>query len=720
MKNPAQSPSPDMSRGSRRSNGVLGTLLFLLASACGGADTGEPDTGEPDSGVPNVAVCPNSADDGVCLTKARLTYLDLRYDLSKPVFVNNRVPIQFGITSTSLTPAAPATRNVAVSFSFIEANPANPAEPLECASSAIDVALVGNGQEQLFEGFIWPTSLCGALVGKTVNLRVTFDGDEPDTGIDYPAVTFTEAARGAELNQACRGVANPSAPDLRRGCVYTVDLEPTPNDGSRNLIDIRYGAMEPASSVAILPYVAPDATGEQLAPSLVVQSTLVVNGRDPYISGLAPEDVPPELEASAPGITEDLQFGQEPAELGSLTAMPGRATLRYELAPAGAERGWLPLTVGDPDSELGRVDEVVIEQLLPGTSNTFAHELFAEGDTRAALSEDGEWADVSDFSVRGCFTADFAQEGNAGEADTSDCRIIPVVLVRETPDSSAATSIGFNQEFARKLGKPDSMSIAVQLTTRNTLDRTGASSRIEGEVELAGKLGRPYSVTIARAVGQATLGVDPGETGYEITVDAFNQRIHSFSRSAPSLEHEEEFSAAKSFAFPNLGFGFGPVRIGFKVSLGGEVGLTTNDSLSISTDAARCGELLRSEDALGRCGAIARTITPGFNFTASIEGGIDIRIVKAAVVADLDLVNTDFPLTASLAFGQRDNGNLVVLGNANWELGMQLIRGDVSIVGRVGIRRFSRTLRVHLFSFSSRRFSQTLLDRSMDIAEVLE
>jgi hypothetical protein len=50
-------------------------------------------------------VCPNSADNGVCLTKVRLTYLKPRYDLSQPVFVNNRVPIDFGISATSLDAA---------------------------------------------------------------------------------------------------------------------------------------------------------------------------------------------------------------------------------------------------------------------------------------------------------------------------------------------------------------------------------------------------------------------------------------------------------------------------------------------------------------------------------------------------------------------------------------------------------------------------------------
>ncbi|KFA90470.1 hypothetical protein [Archangium violaceum] len=710
MKSFVESLLSGMGRGSWLGSRAIGTLLVFAASACGGT---------PEE-LPPPPVCPDSAANGVCLTKVRLTYLKPRYDLSQPVFVNNRVPIEFGITATSLDPAAPATRNVAVSFSFVEATPTNPEEPIECASSALDLTLVGNGQEQIFNGFIWPTSLCGALIGKTVNLRVAFDGDEPGTGIDYPAVSFTEAARGAEPNQACRSAVDPASPDVNRGCVYPVDIQPTPADGSGKLIDIRYENMDPASSVAILPYADPSATEEDLKPSLVVESTLVVNGRDPYISGLAPEAVPPELEASAPGITEDLQFGLDPSELGTLTAMPGRALLRYELAPASAESGWLPLTVGDPNRENGRVDEIVIERLLPGTSNTFAHELFAEGETRAALEENGAWAEVSQFSLRGCFTADFAQEGNAGEANTSDCRTLPIVLVRETPDSSAATSIGFDEEFTRQLGSSDRMSVAVRMLTRNRLDRAGASSRIEGEVELEGKLGRPYSVTIARAVGQATLGVEAAETGYEITVDAFNQRIHSVSESKSILQHEEEFSTAKSFDFPNLGFGFGPVRVGFQISLGGEVGLTTNDSLSISTDTARCASLLQSADALGRCGAISRTITPGFNFTASVEGGINLRIVKAAVVADLKLVNTDFPLEASLAFGQREDGGLMVLGNANWTLGMQLISGDVAIVGRVGIRRFSRTLRVNLFSFGSKRFTRTLLDRSMDVSEVLQ
>lgn len=349
---------------------ALGAAL-CLASACA----------EP-SGT-----CVEGDEAGGCVASVRLTYLNVRYDLSQPVYVNNRVPIEFGITATSPDPEAPATRNVAVAFSFVEADPENPNEPIECGSNAFDLEIVGDGQERIFSGFIWPTTLCEALVGRAVNLRVDFDeGDEHhESGIDYPSVVFTEADREAPLNQACRSVADPNAAELGRGCVYAIDLQPTPSDESGTLIDVRYAGFAPASSVAVLPHVDPATPATDPLPTLVVQSTLVVNGRDPYVTGIAPEEVPPGLEEIAPGITEDLRYGVDASELDRITALPGRAALRYEIAPEGAETGFRPLTIADPDGSGGRLAEVVIGDLLPGTANTYAHELFAEGETRAAL-----------------------------------------------------------------------------------------------------------------------------------------------------------------------------------------------------------------------------------------------------------------------------------------------------------------------------------------------
>jgi len=551
-----------------------------------------------------------------------------------------------------------------------------------------------------------------------VNLRVEFDGGEhSETGIDSPSVAFTDAARNQALNQACRSVADPAAPELGRGCVYTINMQPTPRDQNGTLIDVRYGELAPTSSVAILPNVDAASPGAEIAPSLVVDSTLVVNGRDPYISPLAPEKVPPELEAIAPGITQDLQFGLAPGEVDRLTAMPGRATLRYELAPVGKEGTWRPLTVG---TEAGRVSEVVVEKLLPGTSNIFSHELFAEGDTRAALAEGGEWANVSNFLVRGCFSAEFPQQGNAGDGNTADCRTFEVVLVRETPNSSSATSITFDREFTRSIGHGNRLSLNARLVSQNRLDTSGASSRLEGEVKVEGKLARSYSITVARAVGQATLSRNSAATGYEILVDAFGNRIYSMSDRNPNLVHKKEFSAAKSHSFPGLGFGFGPVRVGFRLGLGGEIRFDANDKLSLSNNAGQCATLLGTQGGLTTCGSISRGVTPSFNFTASVEGSIKVAIAKASVVADLDLVKTDFPLTASLAWGLGNDGRITVLGNANWKMGMQLVDGNASIVGRVGIRRFSRSLRVNLFNFNSQRQSETLFNRSMNGFEVLE
>src|SRR5690606_34823804 len=183
-------------------------------------------------------------------------------------------------------------------------------------------------------------------------------------------VAFTEAHREAPLNQACRSVADPNAAELGRGCVYAIDLQPTPSDESGTLIDVRYAGLTPASSVAVLPHVdAATAPPAAPLPTLVAQSPLAVNGRDPYVNGVRPEDVPPGLEEIAPGITEELQYGVDPSELDRITALPGRATLRYEIAPEGAETGFRPLTIANPDESGGRLDAVVIGDLLPGTAN---------------------------------------------------------------------------------------------------------------------------------------------------------------------------------------------------------------------------------------------------------------------------------------------------------------------------------------------------------------
>ncbi|MEZ4383876.1 MAG: hypothetical protein R3A79_21265 [Nannocystaceae bacterium] len=667
--------------------------------------------------------------DGECVPAAlqvRLTHLNVRYDLSQPVYVNNRVPVTFGVTAQSPDPSNPVTRDVAVSFSFVEANPADPENPAACGSSAISVEVLGDGKEQLVDAFIWPTTMCAALAasGAEVNIMVDFDGgeeaaDELQTDVDAPTVIFSEARRGDDINQACRGALDG---DPQLGCVYAVDLQPTPAGADGPIIDVRYD-LSASSSIAVVPFVATENIGPNGPadpdPTLVVQSRFVVNGRDPYISPVDPALIPASLLEAEPTIEEDLKFGLDEAALAALVALPGKAVVSYTLRTAADDATEMPLTIRDPANPSSTVAEVEIDGVLPGTANEFAHELFLEGATLDAVSDGGAWADESDFVIRGCFTAAFPQDGNKGDGNLDDCRDLEVMLVRATPATSGASALTFDKEFSRKLGS-SRIAIESSMSTQNRLDFNGASSQIDGEVVLKGKLGKSFELVLAKAHGAASLDVDPTKTFYDAYVDAFNNRIYSASQQAATIVQSDEFSVAKSFTIGNLGFGFGPVSIGFKIGAGGTLGFTAEDTLEALTDNAACQELLKSTDDFALCGRMTRVTSPNFGLTGSIEGGLNLRIVKAAVAADLRFITTQFPLDTTLGWGLNAAEQLVVRGDAAWDMELEPLGGDVFIIGKVGFRRFAKTLKVNLFSFSSPIISSHLMSLSMGEFEVLQ
>ena len=688
--------------------------LPLLAAACQDAGTSPCDDGTVEI-------------DGTCVpasAKIRLTHLDVRYDLSKPVHVNNRVPITFGITAESLDSDA-GPRNVAVMFSFVEANPADPDNPLICGSSSIDVEVPGDGSEVIVDAFIWPTTICAELASESavVNLQVDFDGGpelaaELGSDVDAPTVTFSEALRDEPDNQLCRSSLEG---DSELGCVYAINLRPTPADADGALIDVRYG-LSASSSVAIVPFQPSENIGvdgpADVDPSLVVQSRFVVNGRDPYLSAVDPALIPPELIEVVPTIEEDLEFGLDDSSLAALSELPSAASVSYTLRAANDPDTELPLSIRDPADPSLRLAEIPIEKVVPGTANDVVHELFIDGATLEAVSPGGEWADQSDFIVRGCFSAEFLQDGNEGDSDLDDCRDLEVMLVREAPPSSGASSISFDKSFERKLGN-DRIRIESLMSTQNRLDLSGASSQSEGEIALRGKLGKSFELTLGRAFANANLDVDPTQTAYEIGVEAFNQTVYSVSEQAATIVHSDDFSVAKSFTIGSLGFGFGPVSIGFKIGVGGTVGLATEDTLEALTDGVACQELLASSDSINLCGRMTRVATPNFAMTGKLEGGIDLKLVKAGVAADLRFITTSFPLAATLGWGLTDDARLLVRGDVTWDMDLVPLAGDVYIIGKVGFRRFAKTLKVNLFSFSSSTITTRLLSHSMSASEEL-
>jgi hypothetical protein len=433
-----------------------------------------------------------------------------------------------------------------------------------------------------------------------------------------------------------------------------------------------------------------------------------------------PALIPPALVDAVPSIKEDLKFGLDAAALAAVSALPGKAVVTYTIRAVGGSMTPLPLMIRDPANPTSKVTEVVVDRIVPGTANAIIHDLYMEGATLAAVSPGGAWANENNFVVRGCFNGEFAQGGNKGDGNVDDCRELEVVLVREASTASAATSRSFNKEFERKLGG-DRFAIESTMSTQNRLDLSGAFSRTEGEIALKGKLGKSFELTLARAFADASVGVNPAKASFELGLDAFNTRIYGVSvQQEAKIVQTQDFSAAKSFTIGSLGFGFGPVSVGFKIGVGGAIGFEVEDTLEVLADSPSCQALLKSTDTITACGRMTRVTSPNFGLTGSIEGGIDLKIVKAAVVADLRFITTSFPLDTTLGWGLTDANKLLVRGDVNWELSLEPLSGDVYLIGKVGIRRFAKSLKVNLFSFSAPSFNTRLLSLSMGSPEELQ
>src|SRR5690606_11658269 len=143
------------------------------------------------------------------------------------------------------------------------------------------------------------------------------------------------------------------------------------------------------------------------------------------------------------------------------------------------------------------------------------------------------------------------------------------------------------------------------------------------------------------------------------------------------------FSAAKAFTVGSLGFGFGPVHVGIKIGVGGTVGFEAEDTLEVLTDNDSCQALLKSTDPITVCGRMTRVTTPNFGLTGKVEGGINLKVVKAGLAADLRFVTTRFPLDTTLGWGLTSDDLLLVRGDVTWNMSLEPLAGDVSIVGKV-------------------------------------
>ena len=601
----------------------------------------------------------------------------MEFDTTQTFALNHRIPVSFTIrnTDSNITDVT----NIPVSFSFVEKNPVEPAAPIVCSSSAIDVELPGNGEPAVVENaFIWPISECQTLAatGREVELQVQFYRDEKEllgnVTTNLPTLTLREAG-----------------------------------------VDVEY-ELSTESSVGLL---AITKEGESPTPVLSVQSGFVFNGADPYFSKVNAADIPDDLDVvdadTGQSIQQELRFGMSEAQLNQLGKLPSLATLTYFLIPENAPGTILPLMIGQEDGTTQ--PSYSFDEIQPGIADEITHDLYLEGVALASV-ENGILANETHFVLRGCVATSFSQDGN-DDYQSNDCKNVDINLERESISATAASDVAFKKNQKRKPGN-SLIAIESEMDIDNTLNRNGILSRATGEITLTGNIGKRFNLKIAETVAEAL--VTKNESSYFHQIKAFNKVVAGDTKeSKKQLKLKNEFKQDKSQELGGLGFGFGPVRLGFKISAGGRVGIDVDDDMDLLDDELECQILLVSEEPITTCGFLTRTVTPNFSFTGRVFGGLDARIVKAGVNANLRFLEHKFPLTGVLSVGFTDAEQILVRGDVTLDHTLQTISGNVKLVGTIKVLGFRRSKSVTLVSFSSNPVTQNLLRRGTEGTVVL-
>lgn len=685
------------------------------------------------------------------IKSARLTYLKVEYNASKPLLLDNSVDVRFGVTATSADNTKPVSTRVNVLFSFVEASPADPKNPQRCSSNGVLADLVGDNVERKFTAKLFPTSGdCKFVTGPTkVNLAVDFDKGLTDakqpTGIDYPPVVFSPASQSAADNQRCR---KSDGADKGLGCVYELTVQPAPKgaDG-KPLVDASLESVRPQSSVAVLdspnqdPNV-PAGKKESDVPALVVDTTIVLEGRDPYRHKVDPKTLPAEYVAAHPTILEDLKFA-DAGGVDSFDDLPAGAggaapaTIKYDIVAKSklAPDAWLPLQIDDPKnpSPEGLVDQIDITEIEPGTETHVTHALFLTGATRAAVTGSGAWANETDFIVRGCLKSNFEEAGNEGDDNQdeaplggdvakADCKTFSVVLVKVQPQPSAASALAFNNTFTRTIGDPGLAALIGELNTTNTIDLSGARTETRAFVDLRGKIGSEFSVRLFNAyakAGSTTQTATPTSFGtyIDLGVEVLGNNVFGYQNAnTPNSSYTTDFRIAKNIEFPGLGYTFGPVTIGITAGVGGEAGLTP--TLSVVANGSGDSSVPELAGATVS-GFVDGTVEPRGILTGFVKGGIDVFVASATVAATVSIIDARAPVVGKLRWGVTQaapDGKvaaMTAIGGVKWDLFITWFNLKVDAVGAIGPCPFCISETFNIYKFENSPETINLLDRQV-------
>ncbi|MEL6183942.1 MAG: hypothetical protein AAFU79_04890, partial [Myxococcota bacterium] len=541
--------------------------------ACGGAeDPASVDPGAP-GGTPGVI--PDSAE--ILLTSVALQLKD------NVAFINERTTMTIGVTASGTGSSTTALAAIPVMVSFVD--PTDPDNPdVGCTSSAFLLDLVGDGQPRTYEQVVWPTSECLTLVDKPVAIKVEVDPAREGGPLTPPLVTGTVNLQASNFGADGRAEVD-------------IDLE-----------------LEAESSVMVFPPEgvdadAPPVPDAERTPALRVRTVMVLNGRDPYMAPVDPNSIPEELKEADPTIEEQLRFGLPPDQVGTLDDLPGTLRLRFDFSAANDGQTFVPLQIG---REGGFVDEVTVTELTPGIANVLAHELFLTDEgAQAIVSEQGAFFGEEMFQVRACFTTDFPQF--RGAPAEGECQTIQTLLVTDFEPESGASSAAFDGGRKDKHGSKR-ISVSASFQTRNRIDiAEGLQASVEGSIDVKGKIGRSFSLSIVKAEASAKVPLTD-KASAEGTLDIFGRRVASFfaeeeddddddddqnnnnqdpeeerkRKQGKVLEALRDLAVSRSQLLVKARFGFGPIGVGFDLHGGGNLGLDINTDMNFDTTEEEC------------------------------------------------------------------------------------------------------------------------------------
>src|ERR1019366_9101524 len=396
------------------------------------------------------------------------------------------------------------------------------------------------------------------------------------------------------------------------------------------------------------------------------------------------------------------------AELDDLPTGAGGgapATVKYDIVPTNqiSPTAWMPLTIDDPKNPNpdGHVSEIDLTTLDPGTENDFTHQLFIEGPTLTAVTGNGPWANQNNFTIRGCLIANFAEDQDPGEEDpenvpaggdvpTGDCQTFQIVLVKSPTPTTSGVSESFDMTWTRS-------------------------------VNLNGHVGTDLNVELLSAFAKAGALATVVNSYVDVGVNAFGNNVFGYQNTANMVSYSQDFMVAKSFSFPTLGYGFGPVSVGITFGVGGNIGLTpaftVTGTQGPGTDPALAAATVS--------GALQATVTPNAGLTGTVSGGIDLLLASAHVGATVQLVNISTPVQANLLWGVTQGSSdavtqMTVLGNVNWNLNITWLNTSVDLVGTLGRCFFCVSRTVNLFKYENPGETINLLNRTLPGALVLQ